>query len=143
MNGARRLCKGKIQDKNQQQTAAAREGCMAQRPKKISEIISLQWEAGKVVSYADYFSHRPLFSSLQVKNAGEETINDLTLTIYNASGLLVNCTKVLEEIPYESVVEVDLGNVLSPLYFTDLTEVQEDRHTHRAAQGIASLCRAL
>ena len=126
MNGARRSCKDKIQDKNQQQTAAAREGCMAQRPKKISEIISLQWEAGKVVSYADYFSHRPLFSSLQVKNAGEETINDLTLTIYNASGLLVNCTKVLEEIPYESVVEVDLGNVLSPLYFTDLTEVQEE-----------------
>jgi len=99
---------------------------MAQKPKKLTEIISLQGEAGKVVSYADYFSHRPLFSSLQVKNAGEEVVNDLTLTVYNANGLLINSTKLLEEIPYESVVEVDLGNILSPLYFTDLEEVQEE-----------------
>ena len=100
---------------------------MAQKPKKLNEIITLQGEAGKVVSYADYFSHRPLFSSLQVKNAGESAVSDLSITVYNPNGLIVNCTKSLEEIPYESVVEVELGSLLSPVYFADLEEVKEER----------------
>ena len=99
---------------------------MAQKPKKLNEIISLQGEARKVVSYADYFARRPLFSSLQIKNSGENVVNDLTLSVYNANGLLINSTKVLEEIPYESVVEVELGSLLSPVYFADLETVREE-----------------
>ncbi|MBR2646939.1 MAG: DUF4011 domain-containing protein [Clostridia bacterium] len=100
---------------------------MAIKTRKIDEIITLSGEAAKVVSYADYFARRPLFSSLQVKNAGEEVVNDLTLTISNENGMLVNVTKTLAEIPFESVVEVELDNVLSPVYFAGLEEVREEK----------------
>ena len=100
---------------------------MAKVKKKIEELISLHGEAAKVVTYADYFSRKPLFSSLQIKNAGDEAINDITLSVYNANGLLIDCHKTLEEIPFESVVQVDLGSVLSPVYFSALEEVREEK----------------
>ena len=58
---------------------------MAQKAKKWEEWLSLSGEAVKVVSYADYFARRPLFSSLQIKNACEEAAAGLTLTIENLS----------------------------------------------------------
>ncbi len=100
---------------------------MAQKIKKLEEIISLFGEAAKVVSYADYFARRPLFSSLQVKNAGEEVVNDLLLTVSNPNGMLIHQEKRLEEIPFESVVEVDLGSLLSPVYFASLEEIKQEQ----------------
>lgn len=100
---------------------------MAVKTKKLEELITLSGETAKVVSYADYFSRRPLFSSLQIKNAGEEAINDLVLSVENAHGMLIECQKTLEEIPFESSVEVDLGNVLSPVFFASLEEVREEK----------------
>ena len=100
---------------------------MAIKTKKLEELISLSGETTKVVSYADYFLRRALFSSLQVKNAAEEAVNDLVLSISNANGMLIDSNKVLEEIPFESSVEVDLGNVLSPVFFASLEEVREEK----------------
>ncbi len=100
---------------------------MAQKIKKIEEMISLSGEAARVVSYADYFARKPLFSSLQIKNSGDVAVNDLTLTVFNANGLLIDCEKKLEEIPFESVVSVELGSLLSPLYFGTLEEVREEK----------------
>ena len=99
---------------------------MAQKTRKWEECISLKGETAKVVSYADYFARRPLFSSLQIKNTGEETIEGLTLCVENANGMLLPCEKEVE-VPYESVVEVDLGTILSPLYFSDLEGVTEEK----------------
>ncbi|MBQ8291350.1 MAG: DUF4011 domain-containing protein [Clostridia bacterium] len=99
---------------------------MAQKAKKIEEWISLDGETAKVVSYADYFARRPLFSSLQIKNVGEENVEELTLTLKNENGMLIPFEKTLE-VPFESVVRVDVGNLLSPLYFTALEEVKEER----------------
>jgi len=90
------------------------------KTKKLEEILSVSGEAAKIVSYADYFSRRPLFSSLQIKNTGEEAVNDLILSVTNENAMLIPCEKSLEEIPYESVVEVDLGNILSPHFFAGL-----------------------
>ena len=101
---------------------------MAQKTRKLEEILSLHAEAAKVISYADYFARRPLFSSLQIKNTGEETIEGLTLCVENANGMLLPCEKEVE-VPYESVVEVDLGTILSPLYFSDLEGVTEEKIT--------------
>ena len=100
---------------------------MAIKAKKLEEILSLSGEAAKVVSYADYFARRPLFSNLQIKNNGEETVEGLTLSVSNANGLLVNAVKTVDEIPYESAVEVDFGNLLSPVYFAELEGVREEK----------------
>ena len=45
---------------------------MALKKRKLEEILSISGEVAKVISYADYFARRPLFSSLQIKNEGEE-----------------------------------------------------------------------
>ncbi|MBE7085820.1 MAG: DUF4011 domain-containing protein [Clostridiales bacterium] len=97
------------------------------KTKKLEEILSVSGEAAKIVSYADYFSRRPLFSSLQIKNTGEEAVNDLILSVTNENAMLIPCEKSLEEIPYESVVEVDLGNILSPHFFAGLEDVREEK----------------
>ncbi len=100
---------------------------MAVKTKKLEDMITLSGETAKVVSYADYFSRRPLFSSLQIKNAGEEAVNDLVLSVSNAHGMLIECNKLLEEIPFESSVEADVGNLLSPVFFASVEEVREEK----------------
>ncbi len=105
-----------------------RERTMAQKPKKLEEILTLQGEVSSVISYADYFARRPLFTSLQVKNNGEETLGELTLTVESTGEMLLPFERTLE-IPYESVVEVALDNILSPLYFASAEEVKEERIT--------------
>ena len=102
---------------------------MAQKMKKLEEILSLKGEVAKVVSYADYFARRPLFSSLQVKNAGEEGVSGLTLTVSGTGDMLLPCEKTLGEIPYESVVEIELENLLSPLYFSSADDVRQEKIT--------------
>ncbi len=100
---------------------------MAQKNKKTEEFISLTAEALKVVSYADYFTQTPLFTSLQIKNAGSDAVTDLTLAVSNENGLLTSCVKPIAEVPFESSVEVDVGNILSPLYFVGLEGVRDER----------------
>ncbi|MBQ8323394.1 MAG: DUF4011 domain-containing protein [Clostridia bacterium] len=99
---------------------------MAQKTKKWEEFITLGGEAAKVVSYADYFARRPLFSSLQIRNAAAEAAEGLTLTIGNENGMLVPFEKTFEEIPYESTVNAEIGNILSPLYFSNAEEAKEE-----------------
>ena len=99
---------------------------MAQKKRKLEELISVDGEVAKVISYADYFAHRPLFSSLQIKNDGEEMLEGLLLSVTNENGMLLPCEKELN-IPFESVVEVDLGNLLSPFYFTNVEGVTEEK----------------
>ncbi len=102
---------------------------MAQKWKKLDESLSLKGETAKVISYADYFANRPLFSSLQVKNTGAEAVEDLAVTLSNENGMLIAAQKTLPEIPYESAVEVDFGNVLSPLYFSSADDVRQETIT--------------
>lgn len=77
---------------------------MAQKAKRLEEVLFLSGEVAEVVSYADYFAHRPLFSSLRIKNTGEETIEGLLLNVEATNGMIVACEKQLD-IPYESVVD--------------------------------------
>ncbi len=101
---------------------------MAQKVKKLEEIISLRGEIRKVVSYVDYFARRPLFTSLQLKNEGTETLSELTLTVEGTNGVILPFEKEIE-LPYESVVEVAVNDLLSPLYFSGSEEVKEERIT--------------
>ena len=101
---------------------------MAQKARKLEEILSIHGEVAKVISYADYFAHRPLFSSLQIKNEGEETLEGLILSVQNANGMLLPTEKEID-VPFESAVEVDLGSLLSPLYFSNIENVGEETVT--------------
>ncbi|MBQ3505690.1 MAG: DUF4011 domain-containing protein [Clostridia bacterium] len=100
---------------------------MAQKVKKWEEFLSINGEIAKVVSYADYFARRPLFSSLQIKNTAEESATDLSLTLTNENGMIVGAEKNISEIPFESVVEVSFDGVLSPHYFSSADEVRQER----------------
>ena len=102
---------------------------MAIRTKKWEEWLSLDGETAKTVSYADYFSRRPLFSALQIKNVGEELVENVTLKLTNENGMLLPCEKTLAELPFESVVQVELGEILSPHYFSSIEEVRTERIT--------------
>ena len=105
----------------------AQEETMAQKAKKWEELITLGGETAKVVSYADYFTHRPLFSTLQIRNNAEEGAQNLTLTLENENGMLLAYEKTFEEIPFESVVNVETENLLSPLYFSSIEESKDER----------------
>ncbi len=99
---------------------------MAQKIKKWEEWLTLEGEMVKIVSYADYFARKPLFSSLQIKNASGEGVSGLTLSIENENGMLLPFEKELNEIPFESVVKVELDNLLSPQYFASAEEIKEE-----------------
>ena len=102
---------------------------MAQKVKKWEEFLSLRGEATGVVSYADYFAAKPLFSSLQIKNDCTVAAENLTLKIENANGMLIPFEKQFAEIPFESIVNVELGNLLSPVYFGAAEEIREETVT--------------
>ncbi len=99
---------------------------MAQKTRKWEEWLSINGETARVISYADYFARRPLFSSLQIKNNAEESASELTLTIKNENGMLLPYEKTIEEIPFESVVQIELGDLLSPHYFAGIERVGEE-----------------
>ena len=99
---------------------------MAQKARKWEECLFLSGETLKVVSYADYFARRPLFSSLQIKNVCEEVAEDLTLTIENENGMLIPFEKHFDQIPFESVINVETDNLLSPMYFGGAEEVHTE-----------------
>ena len=80
---------------------------MAQKIRKWEEWLTLVGETARVISYADYYTRRPLFTSLQIRNSAEEEAQGLTLTLTNENGMLIPFEKVIENIPFESVVSVD------------------------------------
>ena len=99
---------------------------MAVKGRKAEEFITLEAKALGVVSYAEYYAQTPLFTALQVKNAGAEGIEGLTLTVSGGNGLILTRSVEIAEVPFENAVEVELGNILSPLYFVELAEVKEE-----------------
>ncbi len=102
---------------------------MATKKIALEEIISIKVETVPVYSYADFFVGKSLFSTLQIKNDGSEGVEGLRLVISASGSLLVTCEKTLEEIPYESRVQVDVGERLSPLYFAQKSTATEEEIT--------------
>ena len=98
---------------------------MAQKSRKLEEYLSLRVEAQRTASYADYFAQRSLFTALKIKNDGAQDENGLKISIHNENGLLLPFEKAVD-LPFESTVEVDVGNILSPLYFVALEVGREE-----------------
>ena len=100
---------------------------MATKTRKLEEFISLSADTPRVVSYVDYFARKPLFHSLKIKNDADMAVEGLTLTVTNENGLLAACVKEIEELPFESTVEVEPLYALSPAYFTTLENSREEK----------------
>ena len=100
---------------------------MAQKARKWEEWLQLRGDVAKCVSYADYFTQRRLFPSLQICNTADEAVQNLTLTLENENGMLIPCEKTFAEIPFESVVNVDTDGLLSPLYFSSIEEIKQEK----------------
>ena len=90
----------------------------------LKEGISISAKVQQFYSYADYFNRVPLFSTLQLSNAGAESAENIDVVIESADGFTVPFTKHFDEVPYESTVEVAAQSVVSPLYLTELAEVR-------------------
>ncbi len=102
---------------------------MAQKAKKWEEWLQLRGETAKCISYADYFTQRRLFVTLQIRNTADEGAQNLTLTLENENGMLLPYEKTFEEIPFESVVNVETDGLLSPLYFASIEERKQEKIT--------------
>ena len=100
--------------------------CMAVKRIPLEEIVHVKAETVGVYSYADLFTRKPLFLSLQIRNSWKESVSGLRLSVTATGGFLASCEKEIEELPYESSVEIDLGTPVSPAYFMDKKEVTQE-----------------
>ena len=89
----------------------------------LRESITLSVRAQQFYGYADYFNRVPLFTSLQIANSGSEAAEEIDVTIENADGFLLPFSKHLDSIPFESSVEISATNIVSPLYLTELSQL--------------------
>lgn len=97
-----------------------------ERKKKPEEKITLTVEAVRYASFADCYTHAPLFTALRINNEGADSLTDFTLELSNENGLLRDFVKTIDEIPFESSVEADTSDAVSPLYFTGLETIKDE-----------------
>ena len=97
-----------------------------ERKKKTEEKVTLTVEAVKYASFADCYTRAPLFTMLRINNEGADSLTDFTLELVNDNGLVREFVKTIEEIPFESSVEVDTFDAVSPLYFAGLENVKDE-----------------
>lgn len=88
----------------------------------VKESLALKYKVQQYMGYAEYFSRVPLFLTLQIVNSGSEAIENIDVVIESADGLILPFSKHLDEIPFESAVEINAENVISPLYLTEISE---------------------
>ena len=101
----------------------------------LKESLALQAKVQQFYGYADRFNRVPLFISLQLSNAGAESAENIDVVIENGAGFLLPFSRHFEEIPYESTVEIEAADIVSPLFLTELNEVREETISVRVLHG--------
>ena len=83
-------------------------------------------EPGDVVCIKNYLRLKAKITTVKKVTKLEE--QDILNNIYKAIYKSFNARQLDfgEEIPYESVVKIELGEILSPLYFSSLEEAKEE-----------------
>ncbi len=89
----------------------------------LKENIALNVRIKPFYGYADYFSRVPLFTSLQLAYSGTEAAEDLDVVVESSDGFLLPFSKHLDEVPFESSVEIAVENIVSPVFLTELGEI--------------------
>ena len=101
----------------------------------LKESTSLTVRTQQFYGYADYFNRVPLFITLQLSNAGSEAMEDVDVVIENDDGFLLPFSKHLDEVPFESSVEIAASTIVSPLYLTELSDLHTTTVRVRALLG--------
>ena len=101
----------------------------------LKESTSLTVRTQQFYGYADYFNRVPLFITLQLSNAGSEAMEDVDVVIENDDGFLLPFSKHLDEVPFESSVEIAASTIVSPLYLTELSDLHTTTVRVRALHG--------
>ncbi len=101
----------------------------------LRESISLNVKAQPFYGYADHYNRVPLFVALQLSNAGAEAAEDIDVVIENGDGFLLPFSKHLDDVPFESTVEIAASGIVSPLYLTELSAVAVVTVQVRALHG--------
>ncbi len=89
----------------------------------LKECVSVSARSQQYYGYAEYYNRVPLFTSLQLSNAGSESAENIDVVIENGDGFLLPFSKHFDEVPFESAVEIAAPNIVSPLYLTELSAV--------------------
>ena len=92
--------------------------------KTLQEQLKLTVQPQKFLSYADFVGRTSVFSVLKLRNNGSAAVNDVTVTVSAEENLLLESSRVIEEMPGQSTVEVLFDYILSPLYFIECSEVR-------------------
>lgn len=93
--------------------------------KNLQEKLQLTVQAQKFLSYADFVYRTSVFSTLQLKNTGDASASDVTVTVSSNENIILESSHQIEEIPYNTSVEVLFDYILSPMYFIDCNEVKK------------------
>ncbi len=101
----------------------------------LRESVAVNAKAQQYYGYAEYYNRVPLFTSLQLSNAGAESAEDLDVVIEGDGGFLLPFCKHLDEVPFESTVEIAAADIVSPLYLTELSEVTACKVRVRVLHG--------
>ncbi len=89
--------------------------------RQARENLSLSFALDRYVSYADFYSGKSCVTALEIQNTGHESITGVTVTLESEAGLFLPFSKMPEEIPYESTLQIETDGLLSPLYLQRVT----------------------
>lgn len=106
----------------------------------IKDSVELSFKVQRFISYADYFNRVPLFISLKISNNSSDVIDDIDVVVENNTGLLLPFSKHLENLPFESSVEITANDILSPLYLTEISEISKQEISIKVYHGAMLIC---
>ncbi len=92
--------------------------------KNLQEQIRLTVQPQKFLSYGDFVNRTSVFSVLKIRNNGDTAVSDLGVSVSADDNILLESTHTIEEMPYQSTVEVVFDYILSPVYFIECSEIK-------------------
>ncbi len=113
---------------------------VTKKNKKQFETLGLEGELLNWVSYATYFNRVPLFTSFRLVNGGEETFEDLVITVTGANKLILPVQIKIAQLPAESSMEVKTPSLLNPKYLAELEGEENCTVTVSVACGKTEVC---
>lgn len=87
----------------------------------------------KVVGYSHYKNRVPVISRLYLKNNGEQPLENIAVVVESEPAVFLPFRTVIEVLPFDSTVEVDLSSLsLSPYFLSGIEKAERAAVTVRA-----------
>ena len=113
----------------------------SKKAKQLADAIEIEGELLNNVSYATFYCRMPLFTAFRLFNRGENTVENLTVSVLGTTQLILPKIVDVKELPPESSVEVTLDKILNPKYLAELEEPEPCAVTVTVTSGKAEVCR--